>query len=151
MSSDVVKRYVEGLDIHACSRAFLREVRRFHKKDLDAGFYGALTQWTGIDEARLKRLMSPGNLAAKKPDLCGYEVTALLATLDEFNLKTMFGVPDQLDDDSVVLDEFAKFYQGLDKAAMSAKAPGIKRRMLYEHCYELCLQRLPIAPGDSAP
>jgi hypothetical protein len=151
MSSDVVRRYVEGLDIHTCSRTFLREVRAFHKKDLDAGFYGALTQWTGIDEARLKILLSPANLAAKKPELCGYEITALLGTMEEFNLKTMFGVPEQLDDDSVVHEEFMKFYQGLDKASVAAKAVGIKRRMLYEHCYDLCLQRYPISPGDAPP
>jgi len=146
MISEVVKQYVEGLDIHKCSRAFLRELRKYHKKDLDAGFYGALTQWTGIDEDRLKKLLSPENTAAKKPALCGYEVTALMGTLDEFNLKTMFGVPEKLDDDSVVHDEFMKYYQGLDK---SAKTSGNKRRMLYEHCHDLCLQRYPISPGES--
>jgi hypothetical protein len=151
MSSDVVRQYVEGLNIHTCSRAFLREVRKYHKKDLDAGFYGALTQWTGIDEDRLKRLLSSGNMASKKPDLCGYEITALLGTMEEFNLKTMFGVPEKLDDDSVVHDEFTKYYQGLDKATMSAKTPGHKRRMLYEHCFDLCLQRYPISPGESPP
>jgi hypothetical protein len=149
MGSDVVKRYVDGLDIHTCSRAFLQEVRKYHKKDLDSGFYGALTQWTGIDEDRLKKLLSHGNTTSKKPDLCGYEVTALMGTLDEFNLKRMFGVPAELDDDSVVNVEFESFYQGLDKATASAKPAGYKRRLLYDHCHALCLQRYPISPENS--
>gem|GEM_PF-6295655 len=150
MASDIVADYVRKVDIHACSRAFLGAIFAFHKKDLEAGFYGALVQWTGIDEARLKTLLSPRNLAAKQPDLCGYEITALMGTQEEFTLKRMFGVPDALDDDRVVHVEFAKFYQGLDKATAAAKPVGAKRRMLYEHVYALCLRRYPVAPGEPA-
>ena len=149
MASDVVAEYVGTLDIHQCSRAFLGEVKAYHQKDLKEGFFGALVQWTGIDEDRLKTLLSPENLAAEQPDLCGYEITALMTTMEEFTLRRMFGAPDKLDDDRVVHEEFAKFYQGRDKATASAKPIGAKRRMLYEHVYDLCLRRYPFTPGES--
>ena len=121
MASDVVAKYVQRVDIHACSRAFLGAVRAFHKKDLEEVFYGALVQWTGIDEARLKVVLSPRNLTARQPDLCGYGITALMATVEAFDLRRMFGVPEALDEDDVVHAEFAKFYQGADKEKAAVK------------------------------
>jgi hypothetical protein len=149
MASDVVAEFAQKVDIHARSRAFLGEVRKYHKKDLDKDFYGAIAQWTGIDDARLKMLLSPKNLAAKQPDLCGYEITALMSTMEEFTLRWMFGVPEKLDEDRVVNEEFLKYYQGPDKAMAASRSVGIKRQMLYQHGYELCLQRYPFAPGES--
>jgi hypothetical protein len=150
MASDVVAEYAQRVDIHACSRAFLGAVRSFHQKDLGDSFYGALVQWTGIDEDRLKVLLSSRNVTARQPDLCGYEITALMATVEEFDLRRMFGVPEALDEDAVVHAEFLKFYQGADKEKAAAKPLGLKRQMLYQHVYELCLQRYPVAPETPA-
>ncbi len=150
MDSDVVTEFVGTIDIHACSRLFLGALRQCHQKDLDAGSYDALVQATGIDEARLKTLLSAENVAAEEPELCGYEITALMTTIEEFTPRRMFGVPDRLDDDRVVHEEFMKFYRGADRATASAKTVGNKRRMLYEHCYDLCLRRYPVAPETPA-
>ena len=150
MPSDVVVQYVQGLDIHQCTREFLAAMREHHKQDIAEDSYGALVPATGIDEDRLRLLLSAGNAEAEKPEICGYEITALMNTQEEFNLKRMFGVPEALDEDAVVNEEFLKFYQGRDKASAAAKTAGNKRRMLYQHCYDLCLQRYPFSPGETA-